>query len=138
MSDGIGEALRRHPEKRVLVGHKRRSSRMTRCAMEELAYALTFARSHRRDIDESLDLRVPAARSRNNRTAIRVAHQHHRPAYPLKGSSQGFDVVGKRGQWNLHRHNWHAMALEGRDDLVQLEASAHAACTSTTVGIPRL
>src|SRR6266704_3884597 len=87
MSDRIGETLRRHPEKRVLIGHKRRSARMRRSAMEEFADSLTFVRRHRRDINKSLHVRVPATGSRDDRAPVGVTHQHHRTAYPLEESS---------------------------------------------------
>jgi hypothetical protein len=59
VSDRIGETLCRHPDKRALVGYKRRGARMWRTVMEELADRLTFVRSHCCDINESLHVHVP-------------------------------------------------------------------------------
>src|SRR6516164_814709 len=87
LGDRIGETLRRHPEKPVLVGHKRRSARMRRSAMEEFANSLAFVRRHRCDINKSLYVWVPATRSRDDCAPVGVAHQHHRPAYPFEESA---------------------------------------------------
>ena len=61
--------------------------------MEEFADSFTFGRSHCSDINESLDIQVPATRSGDDRAPVGVAHQHHRPVYPFEDSSHGCGVV---------------------------------------------
>lgn len=91
---------------------------MWRTAMEELADRFTFVGSHGCDINESLHVRIPATRSRDDGAGVGVAREYHWRAYPLKGSSHGRSVVGERGQWNLYSYDLHSFALKGQDNLV--------------------
>ena len=125
--DSIGETLGRHPEKPVLVGRKRRSARTRRSAVEEFADCLAFVRRHRCDINKSLHLGVPATRSRDNRAPVGVTHQQHQPA------SSDSELSGICTATACNPLRWRGGMI-----LPQLDASAHAACTRTTVGTERL
>ena len=132
LREGGGEGLVGQPDQPVASGASFGACGMRLGAIEHIGDRLAFVRRQRGDIDQRLDL--VAARRRDHGAGIGMAGQHDRARRPARACGRAPPRRPRtRSAAAAPQRASMPSALQAADDLAQLDPSAQAPWTSTTL-----